>query len=130
MDLISSIFTANENKEINPQRIFLLLQVPAVHIYSFPLKEKNDCHIYLWLFPQAQKLTQCPMGIIAKAAPILSEENLIDIIPVAWELIMETDQELAASAGNIQLCRFDSFMYKYVVWSAENVLNWLSWSCV
>lgn len=63
------------------------------------------------------------MGIIAKAAPILSEENLIDIIPVAWELIMETDQELAASAGNIQFYRFDSFMYKYVVWSAENVLH-------
>lgn len=63
------------------------------------------------------------MGIIAKAAPILSEENLIDIIPVAWELIMETDQELAASAGNIKFYRFDSFMYKYVVWSAENVLN-------
>lgn len=70
------------------------------------------------------------MGIIAKAAPILSEENLIDIIPVAWELIMETDQELAASAGNIQFYRFDSFMYKYVVWSAENVLHWLSLSCV
>lgn len=63
------------------------------------------------------------MGIIAKAAPILSEENLIDIIPVAWELIMETDQELAASAGNIQLCRIDSFMYKYVVWPAVNVLE-------
>lgn len=48
------------------------------------------------------------MGIIAKAAPILSEENLIDIIPVAWELIMETDQELAASAGNIN--------YFFYVW--------------
>lgn len=69
------------------------------------------------------------MGIIAKAAPILSEENLIDIIPVAWELIMETDQELAASAGNIKLCRIISFMYEYVVWPAENVLNCLSWSC-
>lgn len=63
------------------------------------------------------------MGIIAKAAPILSEENLIDIIPVAWELIMETDQELAASAGNIKLCRFDSFMYENVVWPAENVFT-------
>lgn len=51
------------------------------------------------------------MGIIAKAAPILSEENLIDIIPVAWELIMETDQELAASAGNIKLCRINYFFY-------------------
>lgn len=63
------------------------------------------------------------MGIIAKAAPILSEENLIDIIPVAWELIMETDQELAASAGNIQLCISDSFIYEYVVWPAENVFT-------
>lgn len=63
------------------------------------------------------------MGIIAKAAPILSEENLIDIIPVAWELIMETDQELAASAGNIQLCRSDSFIYEYVVCPAENVFT-------
>ena len=48
---------------------------------------------------QAQKLTQCPMGIVAKAAPILSEDNMIDILPVAWELILETDQELAAAAG-------------------------------
>ena len=39
------------------------------------------------------------MGIVAKAAPILSEDNMIDILPVAWELILETDQELAAAAG-------------------------------
>ena len=48
---------------------------------------------------QAQRLTQCPMGILTKAAPTLTEDNFIDIMPVAWELMLESDQELAAAAG-------------------------------
>ena len=39
------------------------------------------------------------MGILTKAAPTLSEDNFIDIMPVAWELMLESDQELAAAAG-------------------------------
>ncbi|XP_061164273.1 protein unc-80 homolog isoform X1 [Saccostrea echinata] len=68
-----------------------------------PKEIKEDSAMIKYITSQAQKLTQCPMGIIAKAAPILSEENLIDIIPVAWELILETDQELAASAASVFL---------------------------
>eukprot|EP00105_Crassostrea_gigas_P024973 XP_011445404.1 PREDICTED: protein unc-80 homolog isoform X2 [Crassostrea gigas] len=68
-----------------------------------PKEVKEESPMIKYIASQAQKLTQCPMGIIAKAAPILSEENLIDIIPVAWELIMETDQELAASAASVFL---------------------------
>ena len=55
----------------------------------------NACNSYF----QAQRLTQCPMGILTKAAPTLSEDNFIDIMPVAWELMLESDQELAAAAG-------------------------------
>jgi len=40
------------------------------------------------------------LGILSKAAPILSEDQLADIMPVAWELMMETDQEVSAAAGN------------------------------
>jgi hypothetical protein len=58
----------------------------------------NKVPIYFFLV-QAQKLTQCPMGILAKAAPILTDENFTDILPVAWELMLENDQELAAAAG-------------------------------
>ncbi|XP_048774238.1 protein unc-80 homolog isoform X3 [Ostrea edulis] len=68
-----------------------------------PKEVKEESPMIKYITSQAQKLTQCPMGIIAKAAPILSEENLIDIIPVAWELILETDQELAASAASVFL---------------------------
>ena len=39
------------------------------------------------------------MAIITKCAPILAEESFIDMLPVAWELLLESDQELAASAG-------------------------------
>ena len=39
------------------------------------------------------------MSIILKAAPILAEDSFTDMLPVAWELLLENDQELAAAAG-------------------------------
>ena len=39
------------------------------------------------------------MAILTKAAPVLNVEHFIDIMPVAWELMLESDQELAAAAG-------------------------------
>ena len=39
------------------------------------------------------------MSVIAKSAPILLDDSFIDVLPVAWELLLENDQELAASAG-------------------------------
>ncbi len=50
-----------------------------------------------------QNLTQSPMSIITKAAPILAEDSFIDMLPVAWELLLEHDQELAAAAGSLHL---------------------------
>ncbi|XP_021380201.1 protein unc-80 homolog isoform X3 [Mizuhopecten yessoensis] len=68
-----------------------------------PKEVKEDTAIMKYITSQVQKLTQCPMGILAKAAPILTEDNLIDILPVAWELMLETDQELAAAAASVFL---------------------------
>ena len=53
------------------------------------------------LINQAQQLTQCPMAILTKAAPVLNVEHFIDIMPVSWELMLESDQELAAAAGKL-----------------------------
>ena len=41
------------------------------------------------------------MAILTKAAPVLQVENFVDMMPVAWELLLETDQELAAAAGKL-----------------------------
>ncbi|KAK6194683.1 hypothetical protein SNE40_000272 [Patella caerulea] len=68
-----------------------------------PKEIKEDPPILKYLQSQAQRLTQCPMTILSKAAPILSVENFIDMMPVAWELILESDQELAAAAASVFL---------------------------
>ena len=44
-------------------------------------------------------LMHTPLAVITKAAAILSDDVFIDMMPVAWELLIETDQELAAAAG-------------------------------
>lgn len=36
-----------------------------------------------------------------KGAVILSEDHFIDIMPVAWELLLEWNQEVAASAASL-----------------------------
>jgi hypothetical protein len=61
-------------------------------------KPRDEVIKYITL--QAQKLTHAPMAVICKSAPILSDETYIDMMPVAWELLLESDQELAAAAGN------------------------------
>jgi len=42
-----------------------------------------------------------PLAVITKAAVILSDDVFIDMVPVAWELLIESDQELAAAAGEL-----------------------------
>lgn len=48
---------------------------------------------------QVRETSQCCLSIISKAAPILADDTFTDMMPVAWELLLETDQELAAAAG-------------------------------
>ena len=40
-----------------------------------------------------------PLAAVLKAAPILMEENFVDVMPVAWELLLEVDKEVSACAG-------------------------------
>ncbi|CAG5120059.1 unnamed protein product, partial [Candidula unifasciata] len=68
-----------------------------------PKEAKEEPPIIRYLTSQAQRLTQCPMAILTKAAPVLNVEHFIDIMPVAWELMLESDQELAAAAASVFL---------------------------
>ena len=43
------------------------------------------------------------MSIISKAAPILAHDTFLDMMPVAWELLLESDQELTASSGKAEI---------------------------
>ncbi|XP_055887561.1 protein unc-80 homolog isoform X2 [Biomphalaria glabrata] len=68
-----------------------------------PRETKEDPPILKYLTSQAHRLTQCPMAILTKAVPVLNVEHFIDIMPVAWELMLESDQELAAAAASVFL---------------------------
>lgn len=66
-------------------------------------EKKEESPMVKYITSQAQKLTQCPLSILTKAAPILKEDHFNDIMPVAWELMMETDQEVSAAAASMFL---------------------------
>ena len=55
-----------------------------------------------------------PLAVITKAAAVLSDDVFTDMIPVAWELLIETDQELAAAAGNLSLIISFSFILQFL----------------
>lgn len=39
------------------------------------------------------------MSILIKGCVVSNEDIFIDIMPVAWELLLESDQQLVGSAG-------------------------------
>jgi len=62
---------------------------------------------YFYLFQcvscafQVRNVFHAPLALLVKGAVVLPEELFIDIIPVAWELLLESDQEVAASAASL-----------------------------
>lgn len=42
-----------------------------------------------------------PLAVLLKGAVIMSEENFQEIMPVAWELLLEWNQEVAACAASL-----------------------------
>ena len=59
-----------------------------------------DQPIVAGVYRQVLNLIHTPLAVVTKAAVVVSDEVFIDMMPVAWELLIETDQELAAAAGN------------------------------
>lgn len=45
-----------------------------------------------------------PLAAVLKAAPTLVDEHYADIMPVAWELLLEVDKEVSACAGTFLYC--------------------------
>lgn len=71
--------------------------------HAIPNKHNEALLIMKYLDQQVANLTHNPLAVVAKAAPILSDDIFIDIMPVAWELLLESDQELAAAAASVFL---------------------------
>lgn len=54
-----------------------------------------------WLYLQVRDVFHAPLAVLVKGAVILSEEYFVDILPIAWELLLEANQEVAATAASL-----------------------------
>ncbi|CAH0559503.1 unnamed protein product [Brassicogethes aeneus] len=71
---------------------------------SKPTKEgkpKDPPPILKYIKGQIKNAFHAPLAVLLKGAAILSEEHFVEIVPVAWELLLEPNQEVTACAVSI-----------------------------
>ncbi|VVC45096.1 Hypothetical protein CINCED_3A015660 [Cinara cedri] len=50
---------------------------------------------------QVHDIFHCSMALLIKAAVVLTEEQVFDILPIAWEFLLDSNQELVASSSTL-----------------------------
>lgn len=50
-------------------------------------------------FSQVMDLFQAPLLVLIKSATIMNDEAFLDIIPIAWELLLDVRKETVAAAA-------------------------------
>lgn len=48
---------------------------------------------------QVMSLFHSPLSTLIKGTVVANEETFVEVMPIAWELLLESDQQLAAVAG-------------------------------
>ncbi|XP_021940294.1 protein unc-80 homolog isoform X4 [Zootermopsis nevadensis] len=64
-------------------------------------KLKEQPPILKYIKTQVRDVFHAPLAVLVKGAVILSEEYFVDILPIAWELLLEANQEVAATAASL-----------------------------
>ena len=52
-------------------------------------------------FSQVMDLFQAPLLVLIKSATILNDDAFLDIIPIAWGLLLDVHKETAAAAAAV-----------------------------
>ena len=63
--------------------------------------DKEPLAILKYIQSQAKDVFHAPMATLVKGAVVVSDDLFTDILPVAWELLLESNQEIAASAASL-----------------------------
>ncbi|XP_025208646.1 protein unc-80 homolog isoform X2 [Melanaphis sacchari] len=67
-----------------------------------PNEDQNDPPIILkYIKNQVHDIFHCSMALLIKAAVVLTEEQVLDILPIAWEFLLDSNQELVASSSTL-----------------------------
>nr|CDS15467.1 protein unc 80 [Echinococcus granulosus] len=68
-----------------------------------PLAHQTDSPELMYLDTQVQSLRSSFFNLLNKGALLLSSEQLEEVVPLAWELLLEADPELISSAASLIL---------------------------
>ncbi|KOC65753.1 Protein unc-80 like protein, partial [Habropoda laboriosa] len=63
--------------------------------------EKENSAILKYLKTQVKDIFHAPLATLVKGAVVMTEELFVEVLPVAWELLLESNQEVAASAASL-----------------------------
>ncbi|XP_034937651.1 protein unc-80 homolog isoform X5 [Chelonus insularis] len=63
--------------------------------------DKEPPPILNYIKMQVKNAFHAPIATLVKGAVVMSEDLFIDVLPIAWELLLESNQEVAASAASL-----------------------------
>lgn len=64
-------------------------------------KDKEPPAMVKYMKVQVRDCFHAPFNTLLKGAVVMSEDLFVDILPVAWELLLEMNQEVAAAAASV-----------------------------
>ncbi|XP_076677709.1 unc80, NALCN channel complex subunit isoform X4 [Andrena cerasifolii] len=62
---------------------------------------KENLAILKYIKTQVKDVFHAPLATLVKGAVVMTEELFVEVLPVAWELLLESNQEVAASAASL-----------------------------
>ncbi|XP_050101355.1 protein unc-80 homolog isoform X2 [Anopheles aquasalis] len=105
-DQSSSQTSPSKRKDSVTKRDRIILQdesEPNTSQYSTfihePKQHQEDPPVLKYIKNQVREVFHAPIASLVKGAAVLTEEQFIEVIPVAWELLLETDQEVSAASA-------------------------------
>ncbi|KAG7191052.1 hypothetical protein KM043_007098 [Ampulex compressa] len=63
--------------------------------------DKEPPAILKYINTQVKSAFHAPLATLVKGAVVMTEDLFVDVLPVAWELLLESNQEVAASAASL-----------------------------
>ena len=63
-------------------------------------KNKEKMPIIDYIYNQLQDLNQIPLLVLCKSILIMTDDLYIDLINITWELLLNSDQEIASASGS------------------------------
>lgn len=66
------------------------LSIP--HGMPKPSSKKENTAVFKYIKNHVRNMFHIPMAALIKGAATLNEEFFTEVIPIAWELLLETDQ--------------------------------------